>query len=549
METHTPSRRTPKAARTLAPPAFSPTRISRLEEKAELQDLNKRLELYIMKNREKDASKGVMERELDELRDNFRNELMRERDEYARQIAAVREARDSEATQRAELDRKCKDLESQLRLQEEETATARDDQAKARSELDEALAELASKTSEAQRLRDEANALRSQLNVEKARNAELAKELAAARDRASTAESEVDGLRSRAEAAESDLQTFQGNQDAQLQHYRDRVAELAAKLASKEEELRREFADDLQQQIEERQQAAEEEKNEALALLKAAYDEKIAAYRDHLERAGHELERLRNQRDEVEAAQTKIRLREEQFEAVQITLKNRVKELEDEIEAERARPNKLLAEKNEIIRRLKASFKRKDEEFDELMDVKIALALEIKQYRQLIEDEEERLGYRSNKKRKRGPGADAASAEHERRAAEEEESLIISGMDTEGKYINFRNNSTRNISLNGWTLQSQEHKFAFPEGIELGPGEGVTVHTGPGAAGEENFPKDIAWVTEETVWDPAGDEAVLMDPEGNQVARVEIMPTKPIVDALGDGAAAEGGKQEKCAVM
>lgn len=49
-----------------------------------------------------------------------------------------------------------------------------------------------------------------------------------------------------------------------------------------------------------------------------------------------------------------------------------------------------------------AAFKRKDQEFDELMDVKIMLDLEIRAYRSMLEDEEARLGYMSPaKKRKR----------------------------------------------------------------------------------------------------------------------------------------------------
>ena len=39
------------------------------------------------------------------------------------------------------------------------------------------------------------------------------------------------------------------------------------------------------------------------------------------------------------------------------------------------------------------SFKQKDEDFDALIDVKIALAMEIKAYRELLEGEERRLGF------------------------------------------------------------------------------------------------------------------------------------------------------------
>jgi hypothetical protein len=92
--------------------------------------------------------------------------------------------------------------------------------------------------------------------------------------------------------------------------------------------------------------------------------------------------------------------------AIRDSLASRIAELEQQLKAERAKPHQLVAEKNDIIRRIKAAFKRKDAEFDELMDIKIALAMEIKAYRAMLESEEHRIGITepATKKRKRDSG-------------------------------------------------------------------------------------------------------------------------------------------------
>lgn len=147
----------------------------------------------------------------------------------------------------------------------------------------------------------------------------------------------------------------------------------------------------------------------------------ISAYRNSLEAVGHdvEIERAKNlalKRDMVtlkaHAEQVSCNQPAEaswwlifvmllcQAIAMRKTLEARIHELEAAL-AERVKPSKELKEKNEIIRKIKgiflslpccvdclfhlfrcfslaAAFARKDREFDELIDVKIALAMEIK---------------------------------------------------------------------------------------------------------------------------------------------------------------------------
>ena len=53
------------------PTAASPTRLTRQQEKDALTGLDKRLEMYVLKRREKDAREGTLQSELRDLKVTF----------------------------------------------------------------------------------------------------------------------------------------------------------------------------------------------------------------------------------------------------------------------------------------------------------------------------------------------------------------------------------------------------------------------------------------------------------------------------------------------
>lgn len=464
------------------------------------------------------------------------------------QLAEVRRARDEEATGRAKLQGETNRQQKELERLQFELEQVREAEARLKEEVSDLHEDLKEARVNASNSREEAQGAKSALEVEKKKNEDLLEEVEELRETADEASTRIHEAESRAKAAEDDLKLLQGKAAGETARYRDLVDDLTHKNAHIEEELRQEFSNQLSQILAERQQQFEEEKNDGLANLKAIYDEKISAYRDHLERAGHELEMLKAQKSAAQKEAHESRSISDEFETIKIQLQKRIVELEDDVKTERAKPNRDLAQKNDIIRRLKNAFKRKDEEFDELMDVKIALAMEIKAYRQLLESEEDRLGYESptKKKRKRHANDDAATAESDE---EEEDDLIISGMDLMGDYINIRNSSTRTIALDGYQLRSSEDHFDLPSDIVLKSGESVTVWTSEDAEEKEDPPTDLAWVAtdSESVFDDKGDEVILVDPNGNPISRYEVIGSNPDMDEDSQTEGEEGDKN--CIIM
>jgi micrococcal nuclease len=83
-----------------------------------------------------------------------------------------------------------------------------------------------------------------------------------------------------------------------------------------------------------------------------------------------------------------------------------------------------------------------------------------------------------------------------------------------GELIKVRNMGDNLVDLTGWGIkdESASHRFAFPIGFSLAPGEVATIFSGCG----EDFGTDLYWCSEgSAIWNNDGDTAFLTDPAGN----------------------------------
>jgi len=90
--------------------------------------------------------------------------------------------------------------------------------------------------------------------------------------------------------------------------------------------------------------------------------------------------------------------------------------------------------------------------------------------------------------------------------------------DLNGEWALLGNLADQDADLTGWTLrdESSEHRYAFPPGTLLRPGEQVAVHAGCG----DDAPGDLYWCQDGPVWNNGGDTALLLDPRGNVAGRL-----------------------------
>merc|ERR1711881_801565 len=154
-----------------------------------------------------------------------------------------------------------------------------------------------------------------------------------------------------------------------------------------EKELRDEFQKKLEDFIQKRREQFEREKAEWMKIFKEEYNRKIEAYRTA----------NRDYADQIKGLlEDKARLDDKILD-----LGTKIKDLEREnrkLEAEVNSWRRDYDNQQKIVRDLKAALARKNQEFDELLGIKITLENEIQTYRKILRVEEDRCGF--TKKRK-----------------------------------------------------------------------------------------------------------------------------------------------------
>jgi micrococcal nuclease len=87
-----------------------------------------------------------------------------------------------------------------------------------------------------------------------------------------------------------------------------------------------------------------------------------------------------------------------------------------------------------------------------------------------------------------------------------------------GEWVEVINDSAEVVALDGWGVkdESSRHRFAFPPGSTLDPGETVRILSGCGT----DTPTVLHWCADGPVWTNSGDTAFLLAPGGAVVDRL-----------------------------
>lgn len=84
------------------------------------------------------------------------------------------------------------------------------------------------------------------------------------------------------------------------------------------------------------------------------------------------------------------------------------------------------------------------------------------------------------------------------------------------EYIVFENTGSATLDLSGWTVRDEaDHRYTFPAGTVLEPGEQLTLHTGSGT----DTDSDLYWGSGRAIWNNGGDTIIVTTPDGTVVIR------------------------------
>uniref|UniRef100_A0A8C6IVX3 Uncharacterized protein n=2 Tax=Melopsittacus undulatus TaxID=13146 RepID=A0A8C6IVX3_MELUD len=534
--THSPDR----AAASLQ----SPTRLSRLQEKEELQQLNDRLAAYIERVRALETDNSVLQQRVAEQEEGIDRELSTLRLRYEAELADARRALDDIAMERAT-------LQVELGKMGEEHRQLHSRNSKKEADLNLAQA----------RMRD----LNAQLNAKEAdlatalsENRSLENDLHELKDQVATLELSLQDTKKHLHSEmlrrvdlENHMKTLQEQMQFQKHLHEDELKETKriyeSRLAEIESGRKREFESKL---------------SDALQGLRKQHEEQIQEYKEELERTFNaKVENIQQSAaknsDFANAAQeelmeTKLRAdtltsQVHQYQSQNAALENRIRELQEMLDYDRDLNRRRLAEKEKEIMQVQQQAQTQLEEYENLLDVKLALDLEISAYRKMLEGEEQRLKLspslsshsiatpatsqgrqlpqgkkRKIKARKRAHSTGFKTVQH----ASSSGNISIEEIDADGKFVRLKNNSDEDQLLHGWVLRRHletvsDATYKFPSLFTLQAGQVVTIWGA--AAGVSPGPSDLVWKSQKS-WGTGDNIGVtLITDDGEELAERKIM--------------------------
>jgi len=503
-------------------------RATRIDEVNNLKELNKRLEYYILCQRARENTAANLRAELAAVREKAKTDFLELRQLYEKRMNQDNSARDREreelAATQAEVSRLQRELaqaKARLEVAEQEKLEIAEAAQQNLANYNEAKTKTIDLEAEVERL---TNALQmaEEEALAKTGEAESARRDAAAKLKALQAKvSELDKLcamkDSKLKLATSDIEALQ-----------KQYSELAQTAKDMEGVLMARFNSHLDREVKRLQQDYDNKLRDTLNDVKTDYDQSIGDLVSQVDALRAEKDDLKRQLGQVSSENRDLRLQNRDLQAQVEAAKAREAAVREELDRISAEHKQELQHLQTKIEQVDARARDQSQVMSMLIDARVNLEEEIEEYRKMIEAEGRRVGKNFFASSSGGNVPDfsrlnSMTALRRGSASDSTYAVLITDIDVDGSYIKIKNGTAAPVDLEGWRIRSQKSRksFAFPQ-IILNPREVLTIHIGTDAKSRVQGPNELAWQVERA-FHVSGDTAVLTDPTGAHISKVEVV--------------------------